>query len=363
MSRRFFCTVLLIVTAIFGLLAVSGILLAQGPNPDSFERVREAQERHTNGLLAIDGVEGTAIGLNENGRLAVKVFTARQGVAGIPKTLDGIPVKVVVSGKFYALPMPDTPPGQEKQEDEVDPTVRFERPVPIGVSTGHPLVTAGTIGCRVKDSVGNIYALSNNHVYADENQASIGDNVLQPGRVDGGVDPDDAIGTLTTWVPIVFYDPDNPPDPVPTNEIDAAIAKIIIDEIDETTVPRVDNATPIDGYGIPSSTTTTASLGLEVQKYGRTTGFTRGTVSEVNFIGNVGYSTGTARFVGQIVIVKTIGTKGRFSKGGDSGSLIVTDDENRNPVGLLFAGGGRWTIANPIGPVLEAFEVTIDGEE
>jgi len=60
------------------------------------------------------------------------------------------------------------------------------RPAPIGVSTGHPRVTAGTIGCRVKDSSGRVYALSNNHVYAWENKASAGDNVLQPGAYDGG---------------------------------------------------------------------------------------------------------------------------------------------------------------------------------
>ena len=345
MSRRIFCTVLLIATAIFGLLAVSGILLAKGPNPDSFQRVREAQERHTNDLLAIDGVEGTAIGYNENARLVVKVFTAGPAVAGIPKTLDGVPVKVVVTGKFYALPKPDTPPGQDK-EDEVDPTIRFDRPVPIGVSTGHPDITAGTIGCRVKDGVGNVYALSNNHVYADENQASIKDNVLQPGRVDGGINPDDAIGTLATWVDIAFLHLE----PLSTNTIDAAIALC---------VGTLDNATPDDGYGIPNSTITTAILGQAVQKYGRTTGLTRGSVSEINATVNVGYSTGTARFVNQIVI---IGTKGQFSRGGDSGSLIVTNDENKNPVGLLFAGGGRRTIANPIGAVLEAFDVTIDGE-
>lgn len=57
-----------------------------------------------------------------------------------------------------------------------------------------------------------------------------------------------------------------------------------------------------------------------------------------------------------------VGTKGKFSRGGDSGSLIVTQNENKNPVGLLFAGGGRWTIANPIGLVLDAFDVTIDDE-
>jgi len=342
MSRRIFCTVLLTAVVIFGLVAVSGILLAQGHSPDAFEQVRQIQERHANGLLAIEGVEGTAIGYNENGRLTVKVFTAGPGVAGIPKSLDGVPVKVVVTGKFYAQPMPDTPPGLEKKDDEIDPTARFDRPVPIGVSTGHPLITAGTIGCRVKKD-GNVYALSNNHVYAAENQAKIGDNVLQPGRADGGVNPADAIGTLADYEPIVFSLTAN-------NEIDAAIA------LCEGTV---DNATPSDGYGTAKSTITTAALGQAVQKYGRTTGLTRGTISEINFIGNIGYSTGTARFVGQLVVV---GTKGRFSRGGDSGSLIVTDPD-KEPVGLLFAGGGSRTIANTIGKVLDAFDASIDGEE
>ena len=80
----------------------------------------------------------------------------------------------------------------------------------------------------------------------------------------------------------------------------------------------------------------------------------------VNYIGDVDYSTGTAHFVNQIVIYST---KGPFTKRGDSGSLVVTDPD-KNPVGLLFAGNqsGKYAIANPIGPVLDAFGVTIDGE-
>ena len=441
MSKRIFCTVLLIATAIFGLLAVSGILLAQGRSPDAFERVREAQERHTNGLLAMGGVEGTAIGLNENGRLAIKVFTARPGVAGIPKTLDGVPVKVVVTGKFYALPKPDGPPGQDKKDpppaaptgltatavsssqinldwadnsesdlsyynvyrsttsggpyssiasnvtsnsytdtDDLAPLIYYyvvtavdseehesdysneawattdpgteppkpplwcERPVPIGVSTGHPDITAGTIGCRVTDGT-NVYALSNNHVYANSNKATIGDNVLQPGRVDGGVDPDDAIGTLFDFEWIEFG-------PRGSNMIDAAIAL--------TNTNIVDNATPSDGYGTPSSDiviVTYELLPLPVQKYGRTTGQTTGVVDSINATIKVRYSGGFAIFVNQIVI-----TPGTFSAGGDSGSLIVTQSGN-NPVGLLFAGSSTMTVANPIDAVLEAFGVTIDGEE
>jgi hypothetical protein len=36
--------------------------------------------------------------------------------------------------------------------------------------------------------------------------------------------------------------------------------------------------------------------------------------------------------------------------------------DDRKPVGLLFAGSSLVTIANPIGPVLERFSVTIDGQ-
>ena len=63
----------------------------------------------------------------------------------------------------------------------------------------------------------------------------------------------------------------------------------------------------------------------------------------------------SARFVDQIGI-----SPGTFSAGGDSGSLIVTEDGNY-PVGLLFAGSSTRTIANPIGFVLSRFNVAIDG--
>jgi PKD repeat protein len=100
-----------------------------------------------------------------------------------------------------------------------------------------------------------------------------------------------------------------------------------------------------------------ASLGLNVQKYGRTTALTKGTVTDINATVDVGYDAGTARFVDQIIV------SGRsFLKAGDSGSLLVTDP-GRNPVGLLFAGprNGRYGIANRIDLVLSAFNVTVDG--
>ncbi len=347
MTRRIFCKVLLVVVAIFGLLVLSNVLLAQGNSENAFERVREVQERHTARLMAIDGVEGTAIGLGQGAQPVVLVLLEYGGVPGIPEELEGVPVRPLVTGKIYALPKPDSPPGLDKdKEDEVDPTARFDRPVPIGVSTGHPGITAGTISCRVTDGT-NFYALSNNHVYAAENLANINDNVLQPGAHDGGIDPDDAIGTLYDYEEISFDGLDN--------TIDAAIAL--------SDAELLGNATPSDGYGTPKSATVAASINQKVKKYGRTTGLTKGQVYAINATVNVGYDFGVACFVNQIVI-----SPGTFSAGGDSGSLIVVDGKGRDkandrkPVGLLFAGSSLVTIANPIDAVLTRFGVTVDGE-
>jgi PKD repeat protein len=293
------------------------------------------QARHNDRLLAIPGVVGTAVGIAEDGRSTIRLYTREAGIAGLPDELEGIPVKVEVTGMFYAL------------AQAVDPTARFSRPVPIGVSTGHPNVTAGTIGFRVKDGGGNVFALSNNHIFADMNSARIGDPGLQPGAYDGGTDPADRIGTLFDFEPIRFAKRRK----VPTNTMDAAIVL--------SSTAELGYSTPPDGYGTPGTNIVQPYVGLAVQKYGRTTRLTEGTVSEVSVTVDVCYEgyivcTKWARFTDQFAIAP-----GTFSDGGDSGSGIVTV-ENADVVGLLFAGSSARTIATPIGPVLDRFSVTID---
>src|SRR5262249_54977581 len=106
------------------------------------------------------------------------------------------------------------------------------------------------------------------------------------------------------------------------------------------------------------SATTTATVGLNVQKYGRSTSLTTGAVTIVNAIVLVSYTSGTARFVNQVIVE----TAKPFLKSGDSGSLVVTNP-GKSPVGLLFAGdnSGKLAIANPISDVLSTFSVTVDG--
>ncbi len=318
----------------------------------------DAHHRHVGTLMRIPDVVGTGVGIGPDKLPAIKVFTTKYGVPGIPEWLESIPVYVEVTGRFYALrgETCDAAGDQICQAWE-----RWPLPVPTGVSVGHPDITAGTIAARVKNST-DVFILSNNHVLANINQAVPGDPILQPGTFDGGI-AEDAIAHLTDFQPISFCE-------VyfiwiicnQTNTIDAAIAK--------SETGNLGVATPIDGYGAPSSILHPAYgnpntlgdenlaelLGGAVQKYGRTTGLTSGTVNTINATVDVCYDANCmniARFTDQLIV-----GPGNFSAGGDSGSLVV--DSQKRPVGLLFAGSDTQTIVNRIDLVLNRFGVMVD---
>lgn len=281
------------------------------------------QARHTPGLMTRDGIIGT--GIRQIGAqqsiVVYAVSPSHAAAARVPDRLDGYNVDVVVTGRIDAG------------------TTTRERPAPSGFSIGHPDITAGTLGAAVTDGT-NTYILSNNHVIANSNNASIGDPTLQPGPYDGGTLADQ-IGTLADFEVIVMGGAEN--------RMDAAIALVNADDVTGTT----------PAYGAPTSTLKNATIGMNVQKFGRTTGHTFGVVEETNVTVSVCYvprgyfaCAEAATFTGQIGIAD-----GNFSAGGDSGSLIV--DMTENPVGLLFAGSSTRTIANPIDEVMVRFGVTI----
>jgi hypothetical protein len=313
----------------------------QGPDLNA---ALAAKARYTDILLRREGVVGTAVGVNGNGEGVVRVYLARAGAGAVPPTLDGVRVESIVTGEISAV-LPSALPGPAVA---ATPTSRFARPVPIGVSTGNlndliyfkTFCTAGTLGARLKGTNNKYYALSNNHVYAVENLGKVGDPIIQPGQADKACRSTtaDQIGTVAAFVPLRFS-------ATATNTVDAAVGLV--------TTATVKNATPTGGYGTPSATTKTATLNMAVQKYGRTTVLTHGTVTGLDATVVVSYSKGKkATFLHQLVISNKGGTS--FSGAGDSGSLIVTDNTAKNPVGLLFAGSSTTTIANPIKTVLSA---------
>lgn len=338
-------------SAVSGLLAILAVaILAAGgsaASPSALEHAIQVQEQHSDELLDRGAIVGTGVSEDAAGAPEIVVYAKRP--AQVASTIGGVPVDVEVTGPITAgkaAPRAGKPGGGST---EPGPTGTFKRPVPIGISTGNAgECSAGTIGARVKDGSGHVYALSNNHVYALENTAPIGSTVLQPGRYDTGCafEAKNAIGTLSAFKPITFSS-------TASNVIDAAIA------VSSTT--SLGNSTPSGGYGTPSSTTVAAKVGQAVQKFGRTTSLTTGKVTSINGIVEVSYgASGTARFVNQVFVEG----KKAFLKAGDSGSLLVTQNTSANPVGLLFASdsSGKFAIANPIGPVLAELGVSIDGK-
>jgi len=225
---------------------------------------------------------------------------------------------------------------------------RRNRPLRIGGSIGHFAITAGTLGCFVRRRRGGeVLILSNNHVLADENRAGIGDDILQPGKVDGGRRPADRIGALAAAIRLRRRG---------ANEVDCAVASlrdgIVYDQTRLTGIGRL--AGPAEAV---------LDDNQSVAKVGRTTGATRGRVTAFELDNVVvAYDIGNLRFDDQIEIEGA--DDAAFSDGGDSGSLIV--DTEGVGVGLLFAGGdqggsnGRGlTYANPLATVLDRLKVDL----
>lgn len=341
-----------------GINSVTQSNLLSKDNP-GVQRAMEVQNRNTERFLEKHGVVGTGTGMDEEGNPAVIVFTERAlGKNVIPTSLEGIPVieKVVGvvepvgkgGGNTKSTASKKKPVTSSSTTSTLSTTSRHPRPVPIGISTGNINVCGGgTIGVRLRNG-DNYYALSCNHVWGRLNAAQIGESIVQPASSDAGCAKNltDVVASIADLEPIVHLS-------TASNLMDATLVA--------TTVNDMSNSTPADGYGVPSSTPLDAVVGMSVQKYGRTTGLTKGKVSAINVTLGLNYGYGTARFVGQIAI-EPIRKKAVFVDTGDSGSLVVTGDDSANPIGLVFAKAGSITYLNPIQPILTRFNVVVDGK-
>jgi hypothetical protein len=272
----------------------------------------------------------------------------------IPKSYDGVITDVIEVGEIRAL--------QAR-------TDRW-RPVPGGVSIGHYMVTAGSLGCMVRDkTTGKRMILSNNHVLANSNQASLQDPILQPGTADGGRLENDVIARLARFETIQFTSAP------PTCQLATSVARLAnraaqtvgsshrlravkesaqaVNQVDAAVafpLPEVEISDEILDIGVLGGTTP-ARLGMRVRKSGRTTAFTTGEINVLDATVMVNYGDQTARFEEQIVT-------NSMSRPGDSGSVLIAEDLLL-AVGLLFAGSDSATIYNPISLVLEKMQVLI----
>ncbi len=222
---------------------------------------------------------------------------------------------------------------------------------------------SGTLGSLIQNASGTQYLLSNNHVLARSDQASVGEMIIQPGLIDNNCSPygnggtEIPVGTLTVWVPIDSS----------ATDVDAAIAQVESGSVNSSGAilelgARQSNGTlAAEPPGVSSTggKGETASLNMTVAKSGRTTGLTCASISTLAVDVKVSYYTDCAEtkpyytksYTNQIGI-----TGNQFSDAGDSGSLVV-DTSDAEPVGLFFAGGVDQSgqsqgVANPAPEVL-----------
>lgn len=227
---------------------------------------------------------------------------------------------------------------------------------PLGVSGGNAIdkSMAGTVTTCCGGTLGALvsrgskqYILSNNHVLARSDSATLGDPIVQPGLIDNGCSAPPTAATLSQ-----FFDLETGAAP----KIDAALAQINPGAVDPAgTILQLGGTLsnpPTDGPPHAGSGVA-ATVGRMVAKSGRSTGLTCSAVFSISTNVSVEYQKGCGTgiifrvsYANQVDI-----TNNGFDAEGDSGSLIVTQD-TADPVGLLFAGSASDTIANPVSDVL-----------
>lgn len=279
---------------------------------------------------------GVALGLTPVGPGQVHLAVRLVAETDAARVLEGLgeAARSEVDVRVIGPVRPLTSPTPEQLQ-------RRTRPLVPGLSIAQRDVTAGTLGGFVRRAgAGGLLVLSNNHVLADSDLATVGDPVLQPGPADGGT-AQDRVGVLTAAQRFSATG----------NLVDAAVAALD-DGVD---------ADPAGYPGGPLLGIVAAALDVDpdedVEKVGRTTGHTHGRITAVEVDGvGVQYDEGVYTFDDQIEIE---GRTGSFSEGGDSGSVIWRS-RDRAALGLLFAGsttgganGGGVTFANPLATVLD----------
>ena len=206
----------------------------------------------------------------------------------------------------------------EVQPVEIEAVDRQGRTDPLvgGISIGNPRVTAGTLGAIVWDREDcSVCMLSNWHILCGSSSCAVGEDIYQPGKIDGGTAAD-TVATLKRF----RLD----------NHNDSALAQLNGSRGHSRDIVGL---SPIPGIVAPS-------LGMEVQKSGRTTAVTEGIIDGVSLSLSLNYGSTVNSFQDQIHIVPRPpwpSVDYEVSRGGDSGSVWI-DEDTGNAVGLHFAG-------------------------
>ncbi len=241
----------------------------------------------------------------------IRIYVEKKVPESQLKHSDIIPKRIKVGDKEVCTDVVEV--GRIRKLQLLDPKQKW-RPSPAGVSTGRvDEQSAGTIGWFMVDEDGEVYVMSNNHVWAKENLGSRGDLLVQPGLLDGGDPENDVLFKLYDFIPISFTGK--------YNKVDVAIATI--NDISNTYMSII-NLGGVTGKRVPV-------VGETVTKMGRSTSLTSGAVTDNSATLQVEYDSGIALFTDVI-----LARGDNIINPGDSGSPLLTSDNKF--VGLVFAG-------------------------
>lgn len=284
--------------------------------------------------ISNDGIQGIGIGEKisggqPTGELAIRAYVDRKRPVSqlanvVPPTLNVGDIEVITD--VIAI-------GELQPEAFTDRV----RPVRPGLSISRKGDAPGTLGGFVRRRIdGAIYALSNSHVLADYGRATVGDPIVQPGDSETQATGNDVIGELADFVPFEFSEAGF------LNEVDAAISSV---EVGHDNVVRLIDTAP-RGINIRPR------VGMQVQKVGRTSGFSDGVIRDTDFRAVLHYPTrgGNKKRLGfrdQILCT-------RYTAPGDSGSLVLSS--SGLVLGLHYAGSVSASVFCRIANVLAAFD-------
>ena len=301
-------------------------------------------------LFTRDGVTGVDIGYKyKNGKrtkqVVIRVYVAEKQANiskfdKIPKTIRGIKTDIIQAyASYHADDRPYTPitGGISFGQSEKFRLIQDDGSVAL-------ISEQGTLGAIVRDNLTEKpMFLTNHHVTkvmvseVEERSGKVGDIFDQPNLVggDGKPFPNASIGKLARFAinPLV----------------DAAVIEY------QSTRPFTEE---ILGIGKIAGSAK-ATLGMKVRKRGRTTELTYGIVDGID--ASTAIQGTNIVFQHQMVIVPDTTKNAVFSNSGDSGSVVV--NEQNKVVGLLFAGvpsmanSPQMTWANHIDNVLTQLNI------
>src|SRR5581483_5374391 len=310
------------------------------------EDYRAIKDRAASQLFKIPGVNIVGIGGREKngqptGERVIKVFVTRKRPVGdvppeevIPRSFEGVMTDVVEGGQ----PRRSSDVGGAPPSRTLFPDIARYDPLRGGISLATEGQNGlGTLGCFLWDRNDStaIYALTNHHVIANDGKLSRSRRVLHPG----------------------LTDPSKAPTPDVVDETAFGIVRAGATEaIRDAAIVRLNPSTHwvpyVEGIGFITGTHRLTQADAdpqtyEVRKRGSTTKLTGGVVTAVDATVPHFFNDDDVEIpVNGAVIIKpkltappdTPGQPGIFADRGDSGSIVVND--NNEVVALLFGSDG-----------------------